>query len=149
MARGQGSEVSEIHRSALVPRPAAHMYDVVHDVEAYPRRFDWCERASVVQSSPKVQVARLRLRVAGMGTEFTTRNTLTRPTRIALELVEGPFTALSGAWRFQPLGEEGCKVSLDLRFELTGGMVASALAIGFQAVADRMVDDFVKAGLAS
>lgn len=141
--------MSDIHRSALVPRPAPHMYGIVNDVAAYPRRFAWCEDAAVLESSASVQVARLKLRLAGMTTEFTTRNALTPPTRIALALVDGPFTALSGAWTFKPLGDEGCRVSLDLDFEVASSLIGSALAIGFTAIADRMVDDFVRAGLAS
>ena len=53
-------------------------------------------------------------------------------------------TRLSGAWLFSPLAEDACKVALNLNFETAGRLVGSALAIGFQSLADRMVDDFVR-----
>lgn len=141
--------MSDIHRSALVPRSAAHMYGVVVDVAAYPSRFTWCEGVDILEATAKTQVARLRLGLAGLTTEFTTRNTLTPHSRITLALVDGPFTALSGTWTFKSLGDDGCKVSLDLEFEVASGLIGSALAIGFTAIADRMVDDFVRAALAA
>jgi ribosome-associated toxin RatA of RatAB toxin-antitoxin module len=60
-----------------------------------------------------------------------------------MSLVDGPFQALTGGWVFHALGNDGCKVSLVLDFEMPGFMGA-ALALGFQGLADRMVDDFVR-----
>ena len=140
--------MTQVHRSALVPRSAAQVYDVVNDVEAYPRRFDWCSDAAVVSRKPDEIVARLAVRFAGMGTTFTTRNRLVPGESIALTLVDGPFTAFRGGWTFRALGERGCKVSLDLDFEMSGKLVGSALAAGFASFADHLVDDFVRAALA-
>jgi ribosome-associated toxin RatA of RatAB toxin-antitoxin module len=124
------------------------MYAIVDDVEAYPRRFEWCESAEVLKSTAAEKIAKLGLRFAGMSTSFTTRNLLKPNERIELALVEGPFSALRGVWSFKALSAKGCKIALDLDFDLAGGLVGSALALGFQAVADHMVDDFVRAGLA-
>ena len=141
--------MTRILRSALVPRSASRMFDVVNDVEAYPHRFGWCPDATVLDRDDDAIVVRLQLRFGAVSTTFTTRNRVERPHHIAMELVDGPFTALTGAWRFQPLGEDGCKVSLDLDFEMSGKVVGGALAIGFQKLADRMVDEFVRAALAT
>lgn len=136
-----------VARSALVPRPARHMFDIVNDVEAYPRRFGWCRAASIVDREADNLTARLRVRYGGMETEFTTYNRVVPATSIGLELVDGPFTRLRGGWDFAPLGEAGCRVGLTLDFELAGRFLGSALAVGFAALADRMVDDFVRVAL--
>lgn len=141
--------MTQIHRSALVARPAPLMFSLVNDVEAYPHRFDWCEGAQVLERSEHLQVARLDLRMAGLRTAFTTRNTLLVPERIDMALVDGPFRALGGSWRFTPLGEVGSKVELILDFEVAGKLFGSALALGFQTLADRMVGDFVRAAASS
>ena len=88
-------------------------------------------------------LARLEVRVAGLPVSFTTRNTLEVPTRIGLQLVDGPFTALEGAWRFHSLAEDACKVSLDLDFEVAGKLVGGALAVAFGSLGDRMAYDRV------
>jgi ribosome-associated toxin RatA of RatAB toxin-antitoxin module len=133
--------VIQIRRSAIVRHTAAQMFDLVNDVEAYPRRFAWCAGAHVLARESDALTARLEVRVAGLTQAFTTRNTLTPPQRISMQLVEGPFRQLSGVWEFTPLGADGCKVSLELDFEYSGVM-APLMRAGFQKLADRMVDEF-------
>jgi ribosome-associated toxin RatA of RatAB toxin-antitoxin module len=120
------------------------MFGLVNDVASYPRRFAWCEGARVLEQSDTHMLARLEVRVAGMPVAFTTRNTLQAPTRIGLQLVDGPFSSLEGAWRFHSLAEDACKVSLDLDFEVAGKLVGSAMAIAFRSRGDLMVDDFCR-----
>ena len=136
--------MTQIHRSALVARPASSMFALVNDVPGYPPRFEWCEAAQVLRQDDTVQVARLDLRMGGLRTSFTTRNLLYPDERIEMTLVDGPFRALTGAWRFTPLGEVGSKVELLMDFEVAGKLLGSALALGFQRLADRMVGDFVR-----
>lgn len=135
--------MSHIQRSALVPFSAQQMFDLVNDVEAYPRRFDWCDSARIVERGDDYLIAALDVGLGAFKASFTTKNTLKPPSRIGMSLVDGPFQALSGGWVFHQLGKDGCKVSLVLEFEMLGFMGA-ALAIGFQGLADRMVDDFVR-----
>lgn len=88
--------------------------------------------------------ARLEVRLAGMTQSFTTRNTLESPDRIHMHLVDGPFRTLEGEWGFLALGDAGCKISFALDFDYSGRFTAPALRLGFQNLADRMVDDFVR-----
>ena len=134
----------EIRRSALVRYSPAQMFDLVNEVEAYPKRFAWCAGAAVLDRGEGTLTARLDLRFAGLTTSLTTRNTLTPPSEIRMAFVDGPFRSLSGLWTFQALGEEGCKVGLVLDFDYAGVLAAPALRLGFQGLADRMVDDFCR-----
>jgi ribosome-associated toxin RatA of RatAB toxin-antitoxin module len=134
----------EIRRHALVRRTPARMFDLVNDVEAYPRRFAWCRAAHVLERGDDALVARLEVRFAGFTQAFTTRNTAERPARLHMHLVEGPLSALDGEWNFAPLGEDGCRVALALDFDYSG-LMAGPLRLGFQGLANRMVDDFCAA----
>jgi ribosome-associated toxin RatA of RatAB toxin-antitoxin module len=136
--------MTKIHRHALVRHSALRMYRLVNDVASYPQRFGWCEGSQVLEESAEHMLARLDVRAAGLRIAFTTRNRLEPPNRIALELVDGPFRELHGAWQFHSLAEDACKVSLDLDFIVAGRFFGSALALGFQGLADRMVDDFCR-----
>ena len=137
--------MSRIDRSALVRVPSAQMFRLVDDVEAYPRRFNWCEASQLLFRSEFERVARLDVRMAGLRISFTTRNSLEPERRIGLQLVEGPFQKLSGEWRFTALGDQACRVELQLDFEVAGKLMGGALAAGFRGLADRLVDDFVRA----
>ncbi|KAB7763447.1 type II toxin-antitoxin system RatA family toxin [Xanthomonas maliensis] len=133
-----------IRRSALVEHSATRMFDLVNDVAAYPRRFSWCDAAQVLEQEPERIVARLDLGLGSFRTWFTTENVLSRPDSIAMHLRDGPFRRLEGRWEFQALGENACKVSLTLEFETSSRLLGPALALGFQGLADRMVNDFVR-----
>jgi len=138
-----------IERSALVAQSPEKMFALVDDVCAYPRFFPWCEKGEVLSVEDNIKTARLHLKLAGLKTSFATRNERQEPTSISMQLAEGPFKHLSGQWRFDPLGDSGCKVSLALEFEAESRLFGSVLAKGFQAIADRMVDDFVRAAKAA
>lgn len=131
----------EIRRSAIVPFTPAQMFDLVNDVEAYPKRFGWCDSATVIERQEEMLVARLDLKFAGMKQNFTTQNTMHRPERLTMKFVEGPFRSLDGVFTFLPLGDLGCKISLALDFDYAG-LGGTVLKMGFQQLANRMVDDF-------
>ena len=136
--------MSVINRSALVEHSAARMFALVNDVSAYPRRFDWCHAAEVLEQGGDRVVARLDLGLGGFHTWFTTDNTLAPPHRIDMALRDGPFKRRKGRWQFHALNESACKVTLTLDFEPQSRLLGPAVAIGMQALADRMVDDFVR-----
>ncbi len=135
--------MSQVDRSALVLHSAEQMFDLVNDVESYPQFLPWCAAAKVVSRSEDELVATLYLAKGGLKYSFTTRNRLTRPLEMTMELVEGPFSVLSGVWTFKALSDEACKVSLDLRFDFSSKLTGMAMSKVFNQVAATMVDAFV------
>lgn len=136
--------MTHLTRSTLLPYPAEAMFDLVNDIEAYPRYMDGCTGAKILFRDDAVIEARLELSKGGIRQAFTTRNTLRPPTAIDMQLVEGPFTAFTGHWAFQALGDSACKVTIDLRFTLNNALLAMAAKALFGTVADRMVEALVK-----
>jgi ribosome-associated toxin RatA of RatAB toxin-antitoxin module len=134
----------EIRRSALVNYSPAQMFELVNDVEAYPKRFAWCAGADILERGDDVLVARLDLKFAGFRQSFTTRNAVDPPRRLHMSLVDGPFRSLDGLWEFIALGEAGCKISYALDFDYAGRLGGGAIKLGFQGLANRMVDDFCR-----
>lgn len=132
----------EIKRSALVACSPEQMFALVNDVEAYPKRFTWCEDADVLSQDEHSLTARLDLSFVSLRHSFSTHNTLHRPEQIDMQLVGGPLRSLDGTWTFEPCGDRGCKVSLDLRFDVRQRLLGAALRLGVRGMADRMVNDF-------
>ena len=120
------------------------MFDLVNDIDAYPRRFRWCSASQILESAPDRLVARLDLGLGSFSTCFMTENALQRPCSIDMQLRDGPFKRLHGRWEFHALAEDACKVTLTLEFEPNSRLLGPALALGFQGLADRMVNDFVR-----
>ena len=138
------AEVKRVSRHALLPYSAAQMYAIVNDVEAYPRFLPWCSGASILDQRENQMTARVEVEKGGLRQSFTTRNDLVENQSIQLNLVDGPFSRLRGRWRFQDLGSDGCKVSLDLSFSFRSRLVAATFGAIFSVAASQMVDAFCK-----
>lgn len=136
--------MTEIHRTALVSHSADTLFDLINDVTAYPEFLDGVIAGEVLEASATEMRGRMVVRKAGIERTLVTRNRLQRPHRIELALEEGPLKSLNGTWTIKPLGETGCRVTLDLRFETDNRLSAMAFGPVFRQLADRMVDAFVR-----
>lgn len=136
--------MTSIHRSALLPHSARSLFELVNDVEAYPQYMEGCVGAQILLADTAFVEARLDLARGGISQSFTTRNELQPYEQISLSLKEGPFESFGGAWRFQALAEEACKVSLDLEFSVRSGLLGAAAARLFDRVASNLVDAVVR-----
>ena len=133
-----------VNRSALVPYRAQQMFDLVDDVESYPSFLPWCNDATVHHRDDDEVEATLELHKGSVSNRFTTRNTRHRPEAIDISLVGGPFRHLDGGWRFRDLGEEGCKVSLELEFEFESMIVDMMFGSFFEKTCNSLVDAFTR-----
>ncbi|SEI47730.1 Ribosome association toxin PasT (RatA) of the RatAB toxin-antitoxin module [Allopseudospirillum japonicum] len=136
--------MSSVERSALVMHSAQQMFDLVNDCESYPKFLPWCSYARLVEHGEDYLVGELEISKGGVRQRFTTRNQLKAPEHIELSLVDGPFKYLRGQWHFTPLGEQACKVSLSMEFELSGRLLNLALGSVFNQIANTLVDAFCK-----
>ncbi len=132
--------MTHISKSALLPYSAEQIYKLVNDIESYPQFMDGCVGAIIIEQSDVHMIARLDLSKAGIKQSFTTRNSLRPFEEIVLALEEGPFSSLTGSWRFQPLNDEACKVLFDLTFEVNQKLVQKAVEKLFNSVANGLVN---------
>jgi len=136
--------VTHISRSALVPYAAEAMFDLVDDVPAYPEFLPWCKGAYVLSDDGDEVTARLEIAKGAFQQSFTTVNRRLRPKMLEMRLVEGPFRHLEGFWRFEPLDEGACRVSLDIDFEFSSKVLGLTLGPVFKQIANTLVDAFVQ-----
>lgn len=132
-----------LERSALVPYSAQQMFDLVNDIEHYPQFMQGCRSARVISHSEDELVGELCLAKAGISHRFTTRNSLTPPTQIDMQLVEGNFSAFHARWTFMPLTDAACKVMLNMEFEFRTGLLEFAAEKLFSSSANNLVDAVV------
>ena len=133
----------ELRREALLPYPQAAVFDLVNNIERYPEFLPGCVGAEVLEASGTLVRASVHARARGFEETFTTRNTVSAPSRIDLQLEDGPFARLSGSWHFKALGDAGCKVALHLDYELAG-VLGTTLKPLMSKAADRVLEAFVQ-----
>lgn len=131
--------MKRIERSALVSYSAEQMFDLVNDVEQYPKFIPGCKAVDLISRGDEELVARLHLAKAGFEQSLVTRNRLRRPESISLNLEDGPFRALTGEWAFQPLSDSACKVVFWLEYEFKNKLLGLAAGKVFEAVAAEQV----------
>jgi len=136
--------VTTISKNALVPYSAAEMYDLVNDVESYSRFLPWCRSSTVLSRDEDTIRATIDIAHGSLHKSFTTCNRLQTNKMIEMRLEQGPFKHLEGFWRFDPLGERACKVSLDLDFEFSNKLIGMAMGPIFSQIANSLVDAFSK-----
>jgi ribosome-associated toxin RatA of RatAB toxin-antitoxin module len=134
----------EVKRSALIAESPARMYALINDIERYPEFVPWCTAARVESRKESEIVATLNIKRGPLRAEFTTRNLLEPGKRVLMQFVSGPFRVLEGLWTLTPLGELGCRVELEMRFEFANRVAGALFEPLFEDTAASLVDAFVK-----
>jgi ribosome-associated toxin RatA of RatAB toxin-antitoxin module len=128
------------------------MFDLVADVESYADFLPWCTESRILSTAkqPAQQgagvydvVVRLGLSQGPLKDTFTTRNRVEPPHSIRMELEDGPFSALTGEWRLESLGDDGCKLMLDMQFAFSNAMKDMLLGAVFERTCNQLIDAFV------
>jgi ribosome-associated toxin RatA of RatAB toxin-antitoxin module len=131
-------------RSALVPYTPAQMFKLVDRAEHYPDFLPWCSRATVHYRDETSVEATLEMQRAGLRKAFRTRNTQAYGEYIRIELAEGPFRMLEGDWTFTAIGDSGCRVELEMRFEFESALLDRMLGHFFEDTLNSLVDAFTQ-----
>jgi coenzyme Q-binding protein COQ10 len=129
------------------------MFDLVADVEAYPKFLPLCralkvQRRETLPDGRALVVAEMEVGYKAIRERFTSRVTCDpEKLEILVEYIDGPFRHLENRWRFVPQGERSSKVEFDIAYEfksrtlsvLVGGMFETAFrkfAEAFESRAD-------------
>ena len=133
----------EVKHSALVGKPPAVLFALINDIESYPQFLPWCTHSKLVSRSEREIVATVGVKQGPLHGEFTTRNELEPDRRILMHLVSGPFKMLEGEWLLTPIGSEGCRAELTMKFAFKSSLTAMLFEQKFAETAASLVDAFV------
>jgi ribosome-associated toxin RatA of RatAB toxin-antitoxin module len=145
--------MKHVKKSVLLWYAPCEIYQLVTDVESYPKFLPWCERVDVLERRPDGLTARLHLAYSGLRHAFTTRNVHVVDESVHIGLVDGPFSLLDGHWRFAGLPVPGaepgaasaaCKIEFALRYAFSNRVLEAAISPVFDRIADTFVDSFVR-----
>lgn len=132
----------QVTRTALVQYSPGELFTLVNDVESYPQYLPFCVEARVLSRLDDEVTAHIAFARAGLRHGVTTRNRLQAPHRLEMELVDGPFELLRGAWEFRPLGAAASKVSFSLEYELASGLLQAVAGLAANDAAAMAMDAF-------
>lgn len=121
---------------------ARQMFALVNDVQRYSEFLPWCGGSEELERTDDKVLATVMIDFKGIKRSFTTENTLYPYDKTELNLVDGPFSELSGYWEFISLDERSSKVVLNLDFGFSNLIVGKVVGPIFSSIADSMVDSF-------
>jgi coenzyme Q-binding protein COQ10 len=143
-----GSVMPEFSNTHRVRHSAAHMFDLVADVERYPEFVPLCRSLKVRKRIPEPEgvellVADMTVAYRFVRETFTSRVTLDRPNlQILVEYLEGPFSRLENRWSFHPRGERTCEVEFFISYEFKSRTLGLLMGAMFDAAFRRFAAAF-------
>jgi ribosome-associated toxin RatA of RatAB toxin-antitoxin module len=136
--------MASVQKSVLVPYSAARMFELVEHVENYPLFLPWCAGARTLERRTRETLVRIDINYHGVRAHFTTANRSEPPELIVVELRDGPFRHLDGAWRFHALAPTASKVELELHYEFAAPVLERLIGPVFSHIAHTFIDAFVR-----
>jgi coenzyme Q-binding protein COQ10 len=138
----------QITTKRRVPHAAADMFELVADVEQYPRFVPFCRELKVrrrtqSEDGTEVLVADMTVAYKIIKETFTSQVTLDRPQlRILVKYLSGPFSRMDNRWAFYPIGDNACEVEFYLHYEFKSRTLALLMGAMFDTVFRRFAAAF-------
>jgi coenzyme Q-binding protein COQ10 len=127
----------------IVPYTPEQLFDLVADVEQYPRFLPWCVASRVRSQVGCHLISDLTIGFGPFRESFSSRVTLDRPRRVTVKYETGPFRYLNNQWDFAPHGN-GTEVAFFVDFEFRSQILQAAIGVVFNEAVRRMVNAFLK-----
>ena len=134
----------EIYRSQEVAMSQQDLFQLVADVENYPKFLPWCNSVTITEKTSTTIIAELDCDLHGIPIEFTTRNKNNYPESIEVSLVKGPFKTLNGTWKFESLGENMCKVEFRINWKMANFFLEKTTGLVFGQLSQKIFDSFIR-----
>ena len=132
-----------VSKQALVQYSAEQMYQLINQVEYYPLFLPWCSSTQILSQSESDMKARINIAKGPVSKSFITHNKLTPNQKVEMNLVDGPFKKLQGAWKLTPLSQ-GTDVSLFLEFEFSSKLLGLTFGPIFHQATQTMMNSFLE-----
>ena len=133
-----------IHQDKIIaPYAASKIFDLVLDVQEYPKFLPWCKSARIIERGDGYVIADLTIGYKMMTATYRSKVKFT-PSRIDIEYVEGPFKKLHNHWQFKPLSDDSCEVEFFIDFEFKSSVFQHMIELLFSEAVKVMVGAFEK-----
>jgi len=140
----------------ILPRSAKQMFDLVMDVESYPKFLPWCLAAKITSRfSDNHLNADLVINFKGFSQKYSSdiraSKTIDNEFLISVVAIDGPFKSLVNSWQFKDLSSQNtdasCRVEFFIDFEFKSMILGKMIGIVFEKASNKTIDAFEKRAL--
>ncbi|MBK1663703.1 ubiquinone-binding protein [Rhodospirillum rubrum] len=126
----------------FLPYQPEQMYDLVADIESYPRFLPWCLASRIKKREGDVVWADLVIGFKMVRERFTSRVELDPKHKISVTYAEGPFKYLNNHWVFDPGENGGVMIDFYVDFEFKSPLLQKIIGALFSEAVRLMVSSF-------
>jgi len=125
-----------------VPHLPHLMFNLVNDLEAYPRFIPNCKAMEVKPQADGSRLAKMTISFGPITQSYTSKVTVDpEAMTITAVAVDGPFSYLDSKWTFTGEGE-GTRIRFDIDFKFSNPLIAAVAEPAFASKQDEIIDAF-------
>ncbi|WP_417308782.1 type II toxin-antitoxin system RatA family toxin [Devosia sp.] len=126
-----------------VPHLPKSMFELVADLESYPRFVPNCKAMDVKPNGGRGKLAKMTIQFGPVTQAYTSEVTADpQAMTIIAKSDDGPFKFLDSKWSFEPEGQ-GTRITFDIDFKISNPLLAAVAEPAFAAKQDEIIDAFV------
>ena len=128
-----------------MPHLPDRMFDLVSDMESYPKFVPNCTALTVrPDGEPDTKSAKMTIHFGPITQAYTSRVTEDRASKtITATSTDGPFSYLDSKWTFEPEGQ-GARIRFDISFKISNPLIAAVAEPAFAAKQEQILDAFLE-----
>jgi ribosome-associated toxin RatA of RatAB toxin-antitoxin module len=133
----------DVTRSALLAQPPERLFALVEHAEDYPSFLPWCTEAEILERREDFVRARVGFGFHGLDSHLLAEVDKQPFHSMVVRCTGWPFDGFTGRWRFEPLGDSGCRVTFTAHTGFRDAWWGRILHFAAGLIADRLVAAFV------
>ena len=136
--------MATIERIIEVEASADELFEIVANIEEYPSFLTWCDSSEILSREDNLVSASLCISILGFKSTITTLNQLNRPTKIEMNLQNGPFKSFKGTWLFEVIELEKTRIIYNMEYRIVNPLTEFMVKQQLAPFMDQFVGEFVK-----
>lgn len=130
-----------------LPFSAKQLYDLVLDIEQYPKFLPWCRQAKITKNISENNLeAVLLVSFKNFLEKYTSDVKFFQKNSneyfVDVKAVEGPFKKLVNQWKLRDLEDKKCEVEFFLDFEFNSFILSKMFGAVFSKASEKMMNAF-------
>ncbi|MEO5376707.1 MAG: type II toxin-antitoxin system RatA family toxin [Magnetococcus sp. DMHC-6] len=133
----------KIRVSETLPFTSKQIYDIVVDVDSYPKFLPWCVNARTYDREEHQFMAEMTVAFQGIREVFTTLDQVVPEKKVIINLRSGPFQYLASTWNFTPENNQ-TRVDFFIDFRFQSRLKEMIVGPVFSIISKQMLQAFCK-----
>lgn len=139
--------MSSFQQTKILPYKPQELFNLVWDVESYPKFLPWCSASRIISENNQEVIAELVIQLKGFSEKYNSRVTSTITDDgiylINTVAISGPFEYLKSTWQFVPCTAE-TELKFFIDFKMKSIILDKLIGTYFTEATEKMIVAFEK-----